>query len=310
MSNQATIKFGLVIPTLNSGEWVDELISAIKAQDQSPESVVVIDSASEDGSDKVFLKNGFEVIRIDRSEFDHGGTRQSGVERLSGLAVIIFLTQDAIPADPGAFGKLLSAFSDPEVGVAFGRQLPRDGAGPIESHARIFNYADVSRVDTMATSEISGLRAAFCSNSFAAYRAAALEQIGGFPKNCIFGEDMIAAIQLMSRGWKKAYVAGAAVKHSHSYNLTQDFKRYFDIGCMHVLEKNNISKFKGVSGEGFNFLKSEILYLSSRNPLKIPESLFRTALKLVGYHLGRSYSRIPNYIVSRISMNRRYWSRH
>jgi hypothetical protein len=49
-----------------------------------------------------------EALVIPGSEFNHGGTRQFGVNVLSAVDIIVFLTQDALLANPDAIAKLLA----------------------------------------------------------------------------------------------------------------------------------------------------------------------------------------------------------
>ncbi|WP_412917830.1 glycosyltransferase [Meiothermus sp.] len=125
---------------------------------------------------------GFTVCQVNHAQFDHGGTRQLGAELLPNVDLLIYMTQDAVLAASDAIELLVSAFADPKVGVAYGRQLPNLEANPIEAHARLFNYREHSEIRTMQDARSKGLRTAFNSNSFACYRRPALEQVGGFPK--------------------------------------------------------------------------------------------------------------------------------
>ena len=95
--------------------------------------------------------------------------------------IIVFLTQDALLADPEAIERLLDAFADERVGAAYGRQLPHRDATPIGAHARLFNYPPVSQVRTLHDRGRLGIKTAFISNSFAAYRRNALLGWAAFP---------------------------------------------------------------------------------------------------------------------------------
>jgi rhamnosyltransferase len=248
------------------------------------------------------------VHTIARAEFNHGSTRQLAVELLSDVEVLVFLTQDAVLAEPWAIDELLRYFDDPKVAAAYGRQLPRPKSTAIEAHARIFNYPAESDVRTLASREQLGFKAIFISNSFAAYRRAALVAVGGFPRDVIFGEDTITAARLLLSGWKIAYVAEARVYHSHSYTLTQDFKRYFDIGVLHVRERWLLREFGRTSGEGTRFVRSELKYLWPQYWWLIPSALMRTMLKLVGYKLGKIENRLSLGWKRRLSMHYRFWN--
>ncbi|HEY9127554.1 MAG TPA: glycosyltransferase [Acidobacteriaceae bacterium] len=298
--------YKVVIPTLNAaGNW--QLFHKALLESVPADHVLLIDSASSDGTPALAEAAGMEVHSIARSEFDHGGTRQSAIDLAPDAEVLIYLTQDAVLASPDSIRNLIRVFDDPTVGAAYGRQLPHHGAQPLEAHARLFNYPPRDAVRTLEDRKAIGFKAIFISNSFSAYRVAALQAVGGFPRDTIFGEDTITAARLLKAGWKIAYVAEAQVHHSHSYTWRQEFRRYFDIGVLHSREHWLIEEFGGASGEGARFVRSELRYLWPRHWWLIPSALIRTALKLVGYRLGKIESHLPIGLKRRISMNRGYW---
>jgi rhamnosyltransferase len=247
------------------------------------------------------------VHRIPKSEFDHGGTRQLGVELLSECGLIVFLTQDVILAEPESISRLLSAFDDPNVGVAYGRQLPRKGAGAIESHARFFNYPQQSHTRNFESRKVFGFKSTFCSDAFGAYRREALESVGGFIVGTIFGEDLLTTAKLHLKGWSSAYVGDARVYHSHGYSFAQEFTRYFDIGVGHARESSMLSQWGSLGGEGLRFVRSETRYLMAHEPLSIPSAYLRTFLKYSAYHLGKKEKWLPVGLKRRMSMNRGFW---
>jgi rhamnosyltransferase len=301
------VKTALCIPTLNGGEQGAILAAAIASQTLQPETFLVIDSGSDDGTVETFRRAGARIHSINRQDFNHGGTRQLGVDMIPDADSIIFLTQDAVPADPHAFERLNRCFDDPAVGVAFGRQLPRPGAGHIEAHARLFNYPDASRVTTLGDRETMGIKTVFLSNSFAAYRRADLLEAGGFPSHLIMGEDTYVAAKMLLAGKKVAYCADATVFHSHNYNLVEEFRRYFDAGVLHAREPWIRDHFGGAENEGLRFVNSELRYLLGRNPFLIPSAILRTLFKFVGFRLGLQEGRLPIAVKRRLSMLRSYW---
>lgn len=301
------MKFGLIIPTLNADVWLDQLLPRLKSQTRVPTRILVIDSQSDDFGAKRFSDFGAEVITIARKDFDHGGTRQLGFHELKDLPFQILMTQDALPADDYAFENLIAAFSDSEVGLAYGRQLPRRGAKSIEAHARLFNYPDRTFSDDARTLESRGIRASFCSNSFCAYRTTALAEVGGFPSNCIFGEDAVVAVRMMKAGWSKAYVSDAMVYHSHAYTTAQEFRRSFDIGVLHSTAPEMLSASSKVGGEGAKFVLSELRYLLSKDPLAIPGAILRTGAKYSGYKLGTRHASLSVSNRIRFGMNKSFW---
>lgn len=302
-------KVGLCVPTLNAGaSWANWLTAWI-GQLVQPYSLA-IDSGSSDATPEMAAAAGIRVCTIPRASFNHGRTRQMAVEMLPDAEFIVFLTQDAVLATPHSIANLLAAFDDPAVGAVCGRQLPHPDAGPIGTHARLFNYPDAASVRTSADIPALGIKTAFLSNSFAAYRKTALMSAGGFPCNVVFGEDMCVAARMILAGWKIAYRADAQVYHSHDYGMWQEFRRYFDIGVMHVREPWLLDRFGKPEGEGARFVKSETAYLWKHAPHLIPSAWWRTLLKLAGYRAGKAESALPVWLKMRLGMHRQYWKKH
>jgi rhamnosyltransferase len=298
--------FRIVIPTLNAAADLPELLRCLSGKGIA-DRVLLIDSSSSDETLGLAHSKGIAVVSIPRDAFDHGGTRQLATEIDPNAEILIYLTQDAYVADLSAIDLLLEVFRDPLVAAAYGRQLPREEAGPIEAHARFYNYSAVSSMRSLESRQQLGFKAIFISNSFAAYRVSALHDVGGFPRNTIFGEDTITAAKLLKGGWKIAYVADAKVRHSHPYTWKQEFCRYFDIGVLHARESWLLDEFGGASGEGARFVRSELRFLWPRHWWLIPSALVRTSLKLMGYKLGRIERYIPIGLKRNLSMNRGYW---
>jgi rhamnosyltransferase len=296
----------LIIPTLNAAADWNRFSSALLTC-ATPDEVIVVDSSSSDGTADLARAAGFRVHSIPFAEFNHGRTRQFAAEMLADTEVLIYLTQDTILQDPTALKTLLAAFDDPSVAAAYGRQLPRIEAGPIEAHARKFNYPTESDVRGLASRQRLGFKAIFISNSFAAYRRSALLAVGGFPVNTIFGEDTVIAAKLLLAGWKIAYVAEARVYHSHGYTWSQEFRRYFDIGVLHSREAFLLGEFGQVSGEGKRFVVSELKYLWPRHAILIPSAIVRSVLKLLGYRLGRIENKLTLTWKRRLSMHSSFW---
>ena len=300
-------KVGLIVPTLNAGSLWESWLKAFAQQTLRPDRLLVIDSSSNDQTVALARAYGFEVQVIPKAEFNHGGTRQLGVKQLSGMEIIVFLTQDAVLADAHAIENLVSAFDDDEVGAAYGRQLPHLSAGSIAAHARLFNYPATSQVRTLKDKAKYGIKTVFISNSFAAYQLKALMQVGGFPVGTIMNEDTYVAGKMVTAGWKIAYCADAQVRHSHDYGFLDEFKRYFDIGVFHAHTAWLQETFGGASGEGLRFVLSEMRYLIQYAPWLIPSAMLRTGLKWLGYKLGTLHKEMPDNLNRSFSLHKAYW---
>jgi rhamnosyltransferase len=298
----------VIVPVYNGGSRWIEAAAALRAAVPDPSNVVVVDSTSTDGSERVALDQGFELRRIDPNTFNHGRTRQWAVEEFCrAKAFAVLLTQDAVLDRSDSITTLLGAFGDDQVGAAYGRQLPHHDALPFEAHAALFNYRPDSQTRSFADAGSMGIKAAFFSNSYAAYRISALTGVGGFPDHLILGEDAYVAMRMLMRGWRVRYCAEALVRHSHAYSIAAEMQRYFDFGVMHAQIPELLEKFGHPEGEGVRFVLSELGYIWRRAPWLLPQVAVRNGAKYLGYRLGRVFTTLPRGLCRRLSMTKVYW---
>ncbi|BAD66225.1 glycosyltransferase [Shouchella clausii KSM-K16] len=194
--------------------------------------------------------------------------------------------------------------------MTYGRQLPHSDAGVIGEFARINNYPQQSVIKHMGNKDKFGIKAVFCSNSFAAYRRESLEAVGMFPNDVILSEDTYVCAKMILQNLKVAYVADAKVYHSHDYSIIQEFKRYFDIGVFYGKESWINKEFSKAEREGINFLFQQIKYIiGKRKAYLIPSVISRNICKYVGYKLGQKESFIPISLKKKLSMHKKYWDK-
>jgi rhamnosyltransferase len=301
-------KVAVIIPTYNAAAHWAALQEGLSRQGLTPDRVLIVDSSSRDDTESLARREGYRVLSIPSSEFNHGGTRKRASQEMSHAEILVYMTQDAVLVNDDAIYQLVLPFEDPSIGASFGRQLPRLEAGPIEAHARRFNYPAVSQIRDLSLRETLGFKAIFSSNSFAAYRAKALEGVGSFPSNVIVSEETVVSAKMLLGGWKTAYVAEAMVYHSHDYAHMEEFSRYFDIGVLHTAEPWLLNEFGKVNGEGKRFVLSELAALWPKYIYLLPDSVYRTALKFCGYQLGRIAHKLGSKLARRLSQQKQFWA--
>jgi rhamnosyltransferase len=294
----------ILIPTYNAGPLFRTLLDVVSRQQLHLFEVLVVDSSSTDTTVAIAQSYGARTHVIPQREFDHGGTR-TYLGTLAKGDVLVYLTQDAIPIDEVAIPRLVSKLlEDERIGAAFGRQIPHKNATPFATHLREFNYPAQPHERTLQDRARYGMKTFFCSNSFAAYRRKALGSVGWFKTGLLMGEDMHACAKLLKEGYHIAYVADAAVYHSHNYSMSQEFKRYFDLGAFFRKEEWILQEFGAAEGEGMRFVRSELAFLlRSGLPHYIPLSFFRILAKGAGYRLGHFAPFLPRKIVQWASMH-------
>lgn len=297
----------VIIPVYKPGKELSRLLQMLMKQTVKPSRILLVNTEQELFDDHCLEgTEGVEVIHIRKKEFDHGGTRHMAAMKLQG-AFLLFLTQDAVPADTHVIEELHKAFEDPQVAAAYARQLPAKDCSVLERYTRSFNYSEHSRVKRAEDLPELGIKTFFCSNVCAMYRRSAYEQLGGFERKTIFNEDMIFAGRLIQQGYAVAYCADAKVVHSHNYSCKQQFHRNFDLGVSQA-EHPDIFQMARSESEGIKMVKQSAMHLIKiRKPHLIPYLVLQSGCKFLGYRLGKSYEKLPRWMIKRCTMNLDYW---
>lgn len=298
----------VIIPIYKPDQKFCKLLDMLKKQRNIDFDVYIIDSGSDRADYESHLEGlDYQITKITPKIFNHGGTRRAAAQKYAMYPFLIYMTQDAVPADEFALSRLIEVFNDKDVGCAYGRQLPNHDASVLGAHARLFNYPAKSQVKSLSDAEKIGIKAAFISDTFAAYRTSALKEVDWFPENVILSEDTYVAAKMLMAGWKSVYCAEACVYHSHDYSIWQEFKRYFDTGVFHAREPWIRKQFGQAEGEGKRFVVSEIYYLLNHKPILLPSMVIRDGMKFLGYRLGIMETQIPKRLKRQFSMNKKYW---
>lgn len=316
----------IIIPTYKPDKRFAELMKRLGQQTVPAKRVIIVNTEEklweESVFDKTFLENGVlengsavEIHHIRAEEFDHGATRAAAAA-LSTADVLLFMTQDAMPADRYLADRLLRVWekesenldaSKGEIAAAYARQLPAKDCRFLERYTRSFNYGEESRIKSLEDLPQMGIKTYFCSNVCAAYKREIYEKCGGFEKHTIFNEDMIFAAHLIQSGYRIAYAADVKVIHSHNYSGRQQFQRNFDLA---VSQADHPEIFDGVSseGEGIRLVKKSAVYLLKCGRFwLIPQLIWQSACKYAGYCMGKNYRRLPEKVVHKCTMNKKYW---
>nr|WP_296082970.1 glycosyltransferase [uncultured Blautia sp.] len=298
----------VIIPAYHPGKEFATLIKRLEKQSVPIHRIIVMNT-EESMWNKEWekLSDVMEIHHLAKSEFDHGGTRARAAE-LSDADVMIFMTQDAMPADRELLAELLKALEqDENIAAAYARQLPNAECSFVERYTRAFNYPDRSVVKTKKDMDQYGIKTFFCSNVCAAYKKDIYQKQGGFVRRTIFNEDMIYAGGLIQAGYGIAYAAEAKVIHSHNYNCMQQFHRNFDLG---VSQAEHPEIFEGVpsEGEGMRLVKKTLSYLVRSGKIwLIPGFVLQCAGKYAGYLAGKNFRRLPKKFVLWCTMSPNYW---
>ena len=296
----------LIIPTCNPGGDAELLREGLARQVSKPDEVILIDSSSTDGSTAGWLGDEYRLYSIPRAEFDHGGTRNLGARYSSG-DILVFMTDDAIPADEHCLENLIAPLLSEEVVATYARQIPKRGANPLERFLRSFNYPPTSRIQELADVRELGIQAFFFSNVCSAVRADTFWEVGGFPERVIQDEDILLCAKLLRAGYKVKYTAEAQVYHSHDYNLRQQFRRYFDHGVA-VAQAGGLLEGARTGGRGLRFVVEQARYvMQTGNHASLFTVFAEAAAKATAFSLGKQEKHIPCSLKRHLSRHSLFW---
>jgi rhamnosyltransferase len=225
----------IVLLTQNGAGTLPAALDAIARQRADfAFEVVAVDSGSDDGTLALLESAAHQVVSIRPDSFNHGLTRNLGVERARG-ELIVFLVQDAVPASDDWLVRLTAPLRvNPAVAGAFCRQQPRPDATVITRRylhmwvaastssrsIRLAAPGDLHRLEPMAQ-----LRLCAFDNVCSCIRRFAWEQIP-FPETPI-AEDLEWGKAALLAGHQLNFVADAVVVHSHERSARYEFVRTY-----------------------------------------------------------------------------------
>ncbi len=233
IASRSNPKVSVVIPTKNAGLVFRKVLQALKAQEYEGDiELIAIDSGSTDGTLEVASEFGATVIVVPPAEFDHGLTRNRGIEAASG-DIIVMMSQDAVPGNPYLARNFVSAFDDPKIAGAYARQVAAEEADVLTKRnaaaalagrtAREVHWIE----DWAAYRKLSPVeRYYFCNfdDVCSAIRKSVWRSIPFRASD--FGEDLDWSQQILEAGWKIAYWPEAYVVHSHQPSFRYLYERH------------------------------------------------------------------------------------
>lgn len=300
--NKASI--GVIIPTWKGVYHLPHCLPPLLQSPLKPR-ILVIDSSSNDGTLELAKSLQVETLVIPQSTFNHGSTREMARKHLN-TDIVVMITQDAYAVSPQMLDLLVQPILSQKASLSYGRQIPHLNAGFLASFAREFNYPPNSHIRGLEDIEKFGVYTFFCSNSCAAYRNQALDEVGGFPA-VLFGEDTVVAAKLIYNGHRIAYVAEAEVRHSHDYSLKEEFARHFDIGLSRASINHLLALGGKDSARGKAYTRALFKQLLQSNKRLIPYACAQTLSKWIGYKLGNKCLHAPLWLKRALSSQKGYW---
>jgi rhamnosyltransferase len=312
----------VAIPTLDGGERFRELLKALALQRNAARveyELLIVDSGSTDGSLEAAREAGARVIEIDKSTFQHGRTRNLAVSEAKG-EVVALLTDDSIPASDGWLDSIVEGFAvADDIALVWGPQNtvadhPHYIRREQDEHFAIWGKDD--QIEVQRIGEGAEALAEYEANQgFFAYFSDANGAVAKWAwkdhpyREVPYAEDQLIAREMLEAGFAKAFHAGMAVEHSHSFGVVGSMKRSFDDyrGLLEVLgfrssigvrtgaravigltkRDRALMRFEGASGKA--------LLVGTLTSLR------HHALRIVAEYLAARADRLPDWLTRRLS---------
>jgi rhamnosyltransferase len=225
------LSISVVIPVKNGGDQLSDCLRSITNQiGVYIKEIIVLDSNSSDNSVAVALSFNAQIISIDSNAFNHGLSRNIGVNAASG-DLVYFTVQDAYLSDFHMLEKVVFHFNDIDVKAVVGIQgVPHR---PRTNPAIWFKRMEKPILETMyfqdgsfsLFSKQDRVKYNCWDNVNAMYRRVALLEIPFRETN--YCEDKIWADEAFHAGWKLLRDPSFLVYHYHhmyfSYVISQKF---------------------------------------------------------------------------------------
>jgi rhamnosyltransferase len=227
----------IVIPTLNGGASLRRLLASIAEQNTGlARELIAVDSGSTDNTLDTLREYGVAVETVPPIEFNHGDTRNLALSRARGEFAVL-IVQDAIPVNRDWLSELVRPLvNDARVAGTYARQQPRPDASRVTAHylakwaaattePRIEGPLRTAQFDAMSPAD-RHFTCAFdnvCSCiRMSVWRAHPF-------KATTIAEDLQWAKEVLTSGYRLAYVPSAVVWHSHERSVRYELERTYRV---------------------------------------------------------------------------------
>jgi rhamnosyltransferase len=227
----------MVIPTLNGGITLRRLLEAIDAQVAPFErEIVAVDSGSTDGTLELLRAHGASVTSVPLMTFNHGETRNAALRQARGEFAVL-IVQDAVPVGSQWLSELVGPLQrDPSLAGTFARQQAWPEASRVTTHYLAHWVACDG--DARTVSPLSSHQFAMMSPA-ERHVACAFDNVCSCIRVSVWrthpfratpiAEDLEWAREVLTSGYRLAYVPSAVVWHSHERSVGYELRRAYRV---------------------------------------------------------------------------------
>lgn len=210
-NDQPRVSVGIL--TRNAGRLFARVLDGLAGQATPwPFEVVVLDSGSKDGTDRLAAARGVRVIPYKPAKFRFGTARDTLFQNCRGEAIVA-ISQDVVPGDAHWLAKLVAPLLDGRAEATTGEQRPLPG-----EYAFYWDYHG-SWMRTVAVQFDQAYGRVAISGSNMALRRAVWEELRFGDVEAI--EDRHMQVKLFQKGYRMVQVKDAVSLHGHDYTWKQ-----------------------------------------------------------------------------------------
>ncbi len=208
-TNHPHPRVSVAILTRNAGKLFHRVMDALHAQHTAwPFEVVLLDSASRDGTDAYGASRGAAVHPYRPAKFRFGSARDALFEKCRG-EVIVTISQDVVPADDHWLQRMVAPILAGEADAAVGEQV-----APPDGYAFYWDYhGSWMRSVAIAFDQAYGRVAISCANLAIRRDVWTKLRFG----DCDTIEDRVMQVKLHDAGHRMTQVRRAVSFHGHDY---------------------------------------------------------------------------------------------
>jgi glycosyltransferase involved in cell wall biosynthesis len=205
----------IIIRAYNEEKHIRRLLEGVMQQTITDWEIILVDSGSTDATKAIAARYPVTILNIQPEEFTFGRSLNQGISRAKGEFIVI-ASAHVYPLYPDWLEKLLEAFQNPEVALAYGKQ--RGDERTKFSEQQVFAHWFPDKSEPIQPHP-------FCNNANAAIRRSIWQQ-HPYDESLTGLEDLEWARWAMDQGYTIAYIAEAEVVHVHDEPPTGIYNRY------------------------------------------------------------------------------------
>jgi len=205
----------IVIRAYNEEKHIGRLLQGILEQSTQDVQIILVDSGSTDGTRTVAGEYPVEIVEISPEAFTFGRSLNMGIAHAI-APLVVMASAHVYPVYPDWLERLVDAFKEDTVGLAYGKQ--RGAATTHFSEHQIFQH-------WYPEGSVKQQSHPFCNNANASIRRVLWEK-HPYDETLPGLEDLEWGKWVQEQGYGISYVAEAEVIHVHNESLAGIYNRY------------------------------------------------------------------------------------